>query len=392
MPSPSLQRDIKRVALLVETTRSYTRDLLAGVRSYLAAHAEWSTFLELRSLESTPPPWLEHWNGDGILTRTFSRETADAVAATGLPAVELRSTNFADDRPFVGMDNGLIGRTVAEHFLDRGYRRFGAYALESEAFFRERLRDFVSIVKDRGHACAVLSVDDDLTPSDWEQHQSRLTAWLDGLEKPAGVFAANDQLAVRLLDACRRSGIAVPEEVAVVGCENEETLCQFASPTLTSVRYDGEAVGYRAAALLDGMMRGETPPSGPILLPPRGIVVRESSDDFVIEDALVLRAVRRIREAPPGQLSVGGLCRELRLSRSTLERRMKKALGRGTKEEMLRIRFREVNRLLRDTDLTIEAIAESTGFSHPHYLHAAYKERFGRTPGQFRRQGGGAGF
>ncbi len=376
---------VKRVAILVETTRSYTRDLLSGVSRYLQSHGTWSTFLELRAFESSVPPWLAGWDGDGILTRTQSVEMARAIRAAGVPTVELRSTKHTPGLPFIGMDNALIGQAVAEHFLNRGYRRFAAYTLDTEEFFRERVSKFVDRVKQAGADCVLLPAQGESTPRDWESHQKRLMHWLESLPKPVGIFATNDQLAVRLLDACRRSAIAVPEEVAVVGCENEETLCEFASPALTSVRFDGHTVGWKAAERLDQLMRGEKGDGRPILVPPKGIEVRASSDEFVIEDPVVLRAARLIRERAFAGLSVAELCDDLGVSRSTLERRMKAALGRAPKDELLRVRFREVNRLLRASDLTIDLIAEQTGFTHAHYLQTAYRERFGMTPGEFRR-------
>jgi LacI family transcriptional regulator len=382
------RRRIPRVALLVETTRTYTRELLVGVRRYIAAHGPWSTFLELRALDSSPPAWLRHWDGDGILTRTFTQEMADLIAASGLPAVELRATNLAGGRPFVGMDNAHIGRAVAEHFFERGYRQFAAYSLHTERFFIERVRNFVSTVEAFGCQCSELPETSSDSVTDWEQSQARLTAWLGQLPKPAGIFAANDQLGVRLLEACQRAGVAVPEEVAVVGAENEETLCAFATPPLTSVRFDGQTVGYAAAELLDRLMQGKSSRRREILIPPKGIIVRESSDELVINDPLVAQAARMIRENAMTGNNVDDLCRKLNASRSTLDRRMRAALKRSPKEEITRIRFREVERLLRETDLTIEVIAEQTGFAHSHYLQAVFKQTYGQTPGQFRRAQG----
>lgn len=383
MPSPP---QVKRVAILVETTRSYTRDLLSGVSRYIQIHGPWSTFLELQPLEAKTPAWLANWDGDGILSRTHSAKTARAIQKAGVPAIELRSTNFNRDLPFVGMDNGLIGEMVATHFLNRGYRRFAAYTLDSESFFRERVRNFVTQVEETGAPCQCLPALGEASPRDWEKHQQILMNWLLSLKKPIGVFATNDQLAVRLLDACQRAGISVPEEVAVVGCENEKTLCEFSSPTLTSVQFDGESVGYKAAALLGEMMNGKRPTSEQTLIPPRGIEVRGSSDEYVIEDPTVLRAVRLIREKAFTGIQVADICRDLRLSRSTLERRMKSSLNRGAKEELLRVRFKEVNRLLQNTNFTIDVIAEMTGFTHAHYLQSIYKDRYGITPGKFRKR------
>lgn len=379
------RRRIPRVALLVETTRTYTRELLAGVRRYVSAHGPWSTFLELRALDSSAPAWLRGWDGDGILVRSFTREMAEIVDSTGLPAVELRATNFSRGLPFVGSDNAFIGRLVAEHFFERGYRQFAAYSLDTERFFVERVQNFVGAVEAYGCPCLELPEESSDCAVDWEKSQTRLMEWLSTLPKPIGIFAANDQLGVRLLEACQRAGISVPEEVAVVGAENEETLCSFATPPLTSVRFNGFAVGYAAAELLDQMMRGGRVETREILLPPKGIEVRGSSDELVITDAIVARAARFIRENAMHGINVDDVCRKLNVSRSTLDRRMKEALKRTPKEQILRVRFREVERLLCDTDLTVDAIAEQTGFSHSHYLQAAFKDVYGQTPGAFRR-------
>ena len=377
------RRTAPRVALLIETTRTYSREILAGIRRYISVRGPWSTFLELRALDSSPPKWLRNWKGDGILTRTFTRQMARIVEETGLPAVELRSTRLAGTRPFVGMDNAQIGRTVAEHFHACGYRSFATYGLATEKFFVERMRNFTETAADLGCCCVSLEAASDQV-EDWDESQNRLADWLSQLPKPVGVFAANDQMGVHLLEACQRAGLGVPEQVGVVGAENEEALCAFANPALSSVRFDGEAVGFAAAELLDGLMQGGSAPAAPVLVAPKGIVVRRSSDELVIHDPLVAQAARLIRENALENLDVSTLCKRLGASRSTLDRRMKAALRRSPKEEIIRVRFREVERLLRETDLTVEHIAELTGFLHPHYLHAAFKELHGMTPGAFR--------
>jgi len=248
------------------------------------------------------------------------------------------------------------------------------------------VQNFVSTVKAKGCFCTVLPETEPESVADWEQAQAKLIDWLSHLPKPVGIFAANDALGVRLLDACQRAGIAVPEEVAVVGAENEEMLCEFATPPLSSLRYDGASVGYLAAQTLDRLMAGKKPKQRETLVPPRGIMVRASSDDLVIHDQLVARASRMMREGAATGITVDEVCRKLNASRSTLERRMQAALKRTPKEEIQRLRFRQVERLLQDTNLTIDTIAQQTGFTHSHYLQAAFKERHGVTPGEFRRR------
>ncbi len=381
----SSNRSSKRVALLIETTRTYTRDLLAGVKLYASKFGPWSTFVEIGDFTTESPTWLPYWDGDGILTRTFTEEVARAVSETGLPAIELRSPKLCPQLSFCGMDNRQMGQMVADHFLNRGYREFAAYTLDIESFFQERIGNYLSALRDRRYGCRVLPADEDHHPEDWEQNQTRLVEWLTGLPKPVGIYAANDQLGVRLLDACQRAGISVPEDIAVVGTENEETLCEFATPTLTSLAFNGREVGYRAAEALDRLMHGKSIESE-ILTAPEGIVVRGSSDELVIEDFLVRDAVKLIREHALDGTNVDQICQRLNVSRSTLERRMKASVNRTPKAELLRIRFREVQRLLKDTDLPVEVIAEQTGFAHGQYLQTIFKDRFGITPGSYRRQ------
>jgi LacI family transcriptional regulator len=373
------------VALLIETTRTYTREILAGVRQYLAKYGPWSAFVELRSLESEPPEWLHNWHGDGILTRTFTEKMAKLVSETGLPAIELRSPSLCPNLPWVGMDNRRIGQMVAEHFINRGYINFAAYTLDVEPFFQERVRNFVTELQKKGYDCEELPSDGNGNRSDWEKSQNRLSEWLNALPKPVGVFAANDQLGVRILDACERMEIAVPEDVAVVGTENEETLCSFATPTLTSVQFDGRQVGYKAAGLLDTLISGGSIARETLVESP-GIAARGSTNDLVINDGLIRSAVRIIREEALSGINVGDVCNRLNVSRSTLERRMKQNLHRTPKNELLRVRFKEVERLLRETDFTMETISELAGFTHCHYLQTAFKDRHGVTPGQFRQR------
>ena len=208
-------RAIKHVALLVETSRSYGRDLLRGIGRYLAEHEHWSLYLELRALDSQVPRWLASWQGDGIIARTASMAMAEAIAATGLPGVELRASKIPHGLPFVGCDNRDIGRLVADHFIDNGFRNFAVFDLDTERYFEERRDTFRASLASRGHTCHEHhAANRGERPADWERHQADVSRWVASLPKPVGILACTDQLAFWLLDACRRAGVAVPEEAA----------------------------------------------------------------------------------------------------------------------------------------------------------------------------------
>jgi LacI family transcriptional regulator len=378
-------RTTKHVALLVETSRTFGREILAGVNRYIAEHEHWSVFVELRALDSQVPRWLASWRGDGIIARTGTAAMADAIAATGLPGVELRASKLPHKLPFVGVDNRDLGQFVAEHFIDNGFTNFAVFDLDTERYFEERRDNFRAVLASRGHACHEHhAARQGERPTDWERQQAEIARWVASLPKPVGIMACTDQLAFWLLDACRRAGVAVPEEAAVVGVENDETLCTLASPQLSSVAFEGERIGYEAAALLERMMAGEPPPTESLLLPPRGLVVRQSSDIMAIDDLQVVAAVRYIREHACHGINVADVVKHAGLSRTLLERRMRRAIGRTPGEEIIRLRFNRVKRLLVETKLSLAAIADRCGFEHPQYMAEAFKRLFGMTPGSYR--------
>jgi LacI family transcriptional regulator len=226
----------------------------------------------------------------------------------------------------------------------------------------------------------------------WERDQRRLTGWLAHLAKPVGVMACSDRLGTRVLDACRRADVAVPEEVAVIGVDNDEETCLLGHPPLSSVIDNAEQIGFAAAHLLDDMMadrdRGRQQWSKPILVPPVGVATRRSTEVAAIEDAVVARAARLIRERSCDGLTVAQLVAELRLSRSLLYRRFKASLGRHPHEEILRVKLDRVKTLLLQSTSSIEEVAARTGFPHPEYLSVAFKREFSVTPARFRKMRG----
>ncbi|MBL9131200.1 MAG: DNA-binding transcriptional regulator, partial [Verrucomicrobiaceae bacterium] len=354
-----------------------------GIRRYVAEHGPWSLYLEPRDLRSSFPAWLKNWRGDGILSRTVDATLLRQLKATKLPVVEMRTTVLKHSFPFVGMDNSVIGSRVATHFRDRGFQHFACVQDTSENFFVERSERFSQAVIDAGFDCPVFQS----KSSNWEQHQRELAAWLRALPKPAGVFAVNDQLGFWVLDAARRAGLAVPEELAVVGAENDNMLCETASPPLSSVRLRGQAVGYAAARLLGEWMSGKRvpEPGEQHFHAPGDIVTRQSSDIVAVEDARIAAALRFIRQNAAQSLDVTAVARACSLSRSVLERRMKSHIGRSPGEEIARQKFALVEQLLTHTGLTLDAIAAKCGFTHPQYMAEAFRKRTGLTPGQFRR-------
>ncbi len=377
---------MRNVALLIETSGSYGRGLLQGVQRYVDEHGSWAISFELRGLDSRPPGWLKRWRGDGILTRTGSREQAKAIARLNVPAVELRTNRYLPKRHFVGIDNVSLGRQVARHFLDRGFRHFGVYRYDIEDYFIVRSDSFINAIQDENFRVDSINAPDQIDDSRvWTQHQAQLVDWLKKLPKPIGLMACNDQMGYWLLNACRQAEILVPEEVAIVGADNDETLCSLSSPPLSSIPHDAKKIGYTAAWLLDQLMEGKPTTADSILIPPLPIVTRRSSDVLAIEDSQLAMAIQLIRRSACLGHSVNDVLKAVPISRSRLERKMRECLGRSPHEEMMRVRLEQATHLLRSTELTLDQIASRSGFSTAQYFCTVFQKMIGSTPITYRK-------
>ena len=379
------------VALLIETSKTYGRGLLRGISRYVRTHRPWSIFIEERGLTDSLPAWLEGWQGDGIILRSASNEQTDAIRRHDLPVVylgELRGTGL----PILHSDERAIARQAAEHLLERGFHTFGFVGLRGTIWSEQRLEFFVERLHESGRSCesfefrAVRG-----EPGAWLAQEKELTAWLRSLPQPAALMACYDVMGVRVLDACRNAGIAVPEQVAVIAVDNDPLLCTLATPPLSSVAHNLKRIGHEAAALLDRMMDGESPPREETLVDPSGVVCRQSTDVLAIPDVEVAKALRFIREHACDGIDVDDVVRVVQLHRATLKRRFEKLLGRSPKAEIMRLQLQRVKELLRETDFTLVRIADLTGFRHSEYMSVLFKRKEGMTPGQYRRKYGATG-
>lgn len=373
----------RSVALLIETSNAYARGVLEGVISYVHEHRPWSIYLPEQRRGDTPPPWLGRWRGDGIIARIETTAIARAVARTGLPVVDVSAARHVPALPWVETDDRAIARAAAEHLLERGFKQLAFCGDRRFNWSKGRLEHFRRLVREAGARCDVY---DTLGPVPWAQEHRALMAWVRQLPKPVGVFACYDIKAQQVLDACREVGAHVPDEVAVLGVDNDPLLCNLATPPLSSVIPNTRRTGYEAASLLDRMMAGDRVGPEAHLIPPLGVETRQSTDSLAIEDRDVAGAVRHIREHACDGITVEDVLRAVPLSRRVLESRFRRATGRSPHEEILRIKIERVKQLLVSTDLPLDRIAGRAGFDHPEYMSVAFKRETGRTPGQYRRR------
>jgi LacI family transcriptional regulator len=371
----------RHVALVVETSNAYARGLLAGIRRYLAESPGWSIYIGEHSRQESDLSWLDGWRGDGALARIENPETAAAVRALGVPVVDLSAARLAPEFPCVETDDDAIAAAAVRHFHDRGLRNFAFCGDARFAWSSKRMEAFARHAVDVGST----SHEFGLRGATAADHRRSLAEWLGALPKPVGVLACYDIAGQEILEACKVAGLAVPDDVAVLGVDNDDLICNLTSPPMSSIQPDVLGTGYKAASILEAMMNGD--PWEPVLhlMPPLRVAARQSSDLLAVDDSVVARAVSFIRESAHRNVSVSEVLRHSGMSRRALDYRFANLLGRTVHDEIVRVRMDRVADLLISTEWTLPRVAEHLGFAHSEYMGVAFRRHTGLPPGQYRK-------
>lgn len=384
---PRLKRKRKplNVALFLETSHSYARETLHGIRSYVRENGPWKFRFSEQGRGVEPPPWLAHWKGDGILARMENERLAQAIHETGLPVVDVSCYRHLPSMPSVEPDPVEIARLAVEHLLERGIKNFGFCGVPGVPWSDLRGSSFARLVAEAGYHCQLFQrTSAQPASSSWNIDKAAIARWIRSLPKPVGILGAWDGCALQVLEACRNHNIAVPDEVAVLGVDDDDLLCDLADPSLSSIKCSARQIGYHAASLLGRMMAGEEVPRVIAMIRPGGVVARQSTDLLAIDDQLVSEALRFIRDHACEGIQVCDVLKITPLSRRVLESRFKSAAGFTPHEAIVRHQLRRVKELLIETELSLATIASRSGFNHLNYMCKLFKQRTGSTPGEFR--------
>lgn len=366
----------KQVALLIETSNAYARNLLRGIMAYVHAHGPWTLRLAEHGRGEVRPSDLAGWHGHGIIARVENRRVAHVVQACACPSVDVSAARLLPQLPWVETDDDAVARAAADHLLERGLRHFGYCGDNRFNWSLWRAQHFARYLADHGFPCHLGPLP--------RRGTDELAEWIHALPKPVGIMACYDIRAREVLAACRQTGASVPDQVAVIGVDDDELLCELCDPPLSSVLPDARHAGWVAAQLLDQAMSGRSLPPESHLIPPLRVTTRRSSDTLAVEDPDLASALRFIREHACDGISVANLLEHVPLSRRVLESRFQNVLGRSPHAEILRVRLERVKTLLIRGDWSLDTIARHTGFRHGVYLSTVFKRELGETPSQFR--------
>lgn len=385
------------VGVLVETSRAYGRGVATGVVRY-ARERDWILYPQESGLLRGLPPWLGRDPLDGLIVDVYTRKMAAALRMLRRPIVDTYCEGHLKEAPLVETDPEATGRMAAEFFLQAGFTRFAFCGYPGIYFSDSRERAFAGRIRAAGFACVRYAPpsrvrhcqDLFLRERGGMEYERDLARWLGKLPKPIAVMACNDIRGQQVLTACRDYRIKAPDEVAVLGVDNDLLICEMSHPTLSSIVPDSEGIGRQAAELLERLMaerRGSRPAPAPLrhARPPLQIVERQSTSSVPDSHPVVARAVQLIRDEACHGLTVELLCERLGFGRTHVDGLFRLRLGRTVSREIQRVRLARARRLLLDTELPLAQVARQSGFlGLPHFCRL-FKRHTGCTPQQFRR-------
>jgi LacI family transcriptional regulator len=386
---PRKPEKLRRVAFMLDLEWLYKRHtgIFAGTQRY-AQEQGWESTIDEYVAENLPQRRTKSIPYDGVIARATSK-LAERAARLALPVVNVWYSSPAW-RQLSGIfpDWAAVGCLRAEHLLARGLRRFAALGRESRGSKIE-VAAFQTAVRKAGFPCATikLPLHPRRTYVSWREHRQRIDSLMSKWSPPIGVFAFNEEVGRMIAQMCRQRGWRVPHDVAIIAGMNEESLCEYPRPSLTSVELGFDHIGYEAARLLDRLMDGDTPPTEPILLPPQGLVVRESTDFFAVEDPVMSAALEFIASnSQRSQIGAIDVARAVNIGLRTLQREFRKYLDRPISAEIQRVRIERAKRELAQSKRPIYEIARDVGFGRAMRMYEVFRRELGVTPREYRKK------
>lgn len=375
---------------MVETSRSYGRGLLRGIALFARTRGNWSLLHQEMTIDALLPDWMRGASIDGVIARV-DRQTIDPIRELNVPCVDVRCSRSFTGIPQVETDDRKVAELAFQHLWECGFRRFAFCGFQFAHYSDARLRFFRELVEQAGCPISVYETSGKRNDPVTNIEESGLidvdamSAWLQCLQPPTGLFVCNDIRGQQILNAIQGLELAVPDDIGVIGVDDDDTICPLCDPPLSSVRPNAEFAGYRAAEILDAMLNKQSFPTEAEYVAPKEVVARMSTQVLAVEDRELARVCRYIRENACDGIDVADVVDFTSLSRRQLERRFRLHLQRTPHEEITAVQIGKVKQLLTETGMTLEEIAPLAGYSYKERLSAVFKREVGQTPGEFRQ-------
>ena len=382
----------RRIALLFNGNKIFDREVITGIADYLSStRTHWDLFLEedFRLRLSG----IEDWQGDGIIADFDDPTVAATLANSRVPLVATGGSyedpaDYPDSVPYVATDNFKIIKLAYEHLIEAGLRNFALFSLpeaRENRWAQEREKAFMALMRRDRMEPAVFRGQSTRAHT-WDEAVREQIAWLHSLPKPVGIVAVTDARARQLLQACTLAGIAVPEQVAIIGIDNDPLARILTRIPMSSVIQGAQEMGRTAAHLLDQMLHGVRLANTRILVPPAGINVLASSKHEPAKNPHVMRARHFIRQYACQGIKTDQVASYVGISRSSLESHFRQELGYSVHDEILRFRLNAAVAILKQGDCHLAEVALKCGFTSSQYMHSVFKRELGCSPRSYQER------
>ncbi len=378
----------RKILLLLESARTCERDFLRGIARYSHLHGPWAFYRK-------PKFYLKHHSPGISLSqiRTFDPDGIVVSDTENLaPLLHLDKPTLihafktdAHDRPTIVGDSQQTGRMAANHLLGLGFSKFAYCGLGKYYWSRGRHASFGETIEEAGFDVSYFELHPEQVKNALPKELWRLAKWLSSVI-PAGLMACADDCSQHIVEACKIADIRIPEQIGLIGVDNDDMVCELSDPPLSSIALDFAKAGYDAADLLDHLMSSQGASHQRITVHPSHIVTRASTDILAIDDKDVAMAVQFIRQHTNTLIQIADVLNHVTCSQRTLHQKFQSSLGRSVHQEIKRVRIERIAKLLRETDLPISTIAIKLGYSNINHISRYFQQAMNLTPLAYRKQ------
>ncbi len=378
-----------RVILLLDFSEEYHKKLLQGILRYSREFGPWVFcrmpvyYREKLGVEGIIE-FAKEWDADGIIGQLENNNEIKKFKKAGIAVIAQDFREKIEDIPSITSSYHKTGQLGADYFLKRGFKHFAFYGFKNIVWSRERATGYEQRLKAKGYPVHHFAADEHSTTDVWYYKPSSLGNWLKSLPKPVALMACDDNQGLHITEACRYSGIRIPDEIAVLGVDNDETICYLCDPPLSSISLDIEKAGYEAAKLLAAIIRGDKK-TYDIVVNPTHIITRHSTDVFSTDDTLILKALNYIHQNIDNNIRVENIVREVAMSRRLLEKRFHQVTGYPIYQYISNQRIEKFTKILLETKKTAYEIALELGLPDSKNISRQFKKEKGMTPVEYRK-------
>jgi LacI family transcriptional regulator len=380
-----------KIILLIDFSEEYSKSLLRGITKYSKENGPWvfcrmpTFYRESYGIDGILK-WAKEWGANGIIGQLYNDPDIQKIIEAGIPLIaEDFKERFSNIPNITGAYNET-GKIAAEYFLKKGFKNFAFYGFKNIVWSRERSDGFENRVRQSGYKVHYFEHKKSRSRELWYYKPSSLSLWLHSLPKPIALMACDDNQGQHITEACKHIGIRIPEEVAVLGVDNDETICNLSDPPLSSIELDSEKGGYEAAKLMDLLISNRKQEYHDIVVKPTNIITRQSTDIYATSDFYISSTLKYIHQNIDKNLKVENVLKQIPLSRRSLEKRFQNITGFPVYKYIYSLRIEKFAQKLLETNNSIFEIALETGFSDGKNVSRQFKQIKGCTPIEYRKR------